>query len=171
MSLARPTAEEHSEYFGKYIGLVTEDDVLALLTAQQDERRALLGELDEARATHRYESGKWSLKEVLGHLIDCERVFAYRALSAARGDTTPLPGFDQDVWMADARWDEPPLGTILDEFEVVRSSSLALLSSLDERQATRRTEIEGSPISVRAIAFILAGHERHHMDVVRTRYL
>jgi len=171
MPLSRPAPDEYSAYFGKYVDLVSEDDVLSLLAAQQEQRRALLGSLDEAQATHRYESGKWSLKELLGHLIDCERVFGYRALTACRGDGASVPGFEQDAWVAAARFDERPLGDLLHELELLRGANLALFASFDQREGSRCVESEGQRVSARAAAWILAGHERHHMDVVRTRYL
>lgn len=171
MTIARPDADEHSAYFGGYVALVTEADVLDVLEAQMDERRVLLAGLDAEAARHRYEPGKWSVKELLGHLLDCERVLAYRGLVAARDNGVTLPGFDQDAWMTRADFHQRSLPSLLDELDLVRGSTLALFASLDDTALAGRVRIEGSPTSARAVPWIVAGHERHHMTVLRERYL
>lgn len=171
MTIPRPQADECNAYFGGYVARVVEDDVIGLLEQQMAERRALLGGLDDGRALHRYAPGKWSLKEVLGHLLDCERVFAYRALSAARGDPAPLPGFEQDDWITTAHFDALPLGSLLDDLDDTRRATLALYRGFDEAALARRAMANGTPVTPRALVWILAGHERHHMDVIRQRYL
>ncbi len=169
--LPRPQPDEFASYFKVYIDLVDEADVLAAMAAQNTSRRELLGGLDEQRWEHRYADRKWSIKEVLGHVMDAERIFATRALRAARGDETPMPGFEQDPYVAAARFERRSGAQLLDEMELVRRGSLALFEAFDEVELDRQATAEGKVFSVRAVAFLLVGHERHHLGVVRERYL
>ena len=170
-ALGRPTKADCNAYFLGYTDKVQADDVLAALEAQGRELDELLAGLDETRGNHRYAPGKWSVKGVVGHLVDCERVFQYRALSAARGDRTPLPGFDQDVWMAGVDFDRRTLGELRAELSGVRSASLTLFRSLTDEAWSRGAQAEGKDYTVRAVPWIMAGHERHHGAVLRERYL
>ncbi len=145
--------------------------MLELLARGSRETRELLGGLDERRANHRYAPGKWSVKEVLGHVTDCERVFAYRALCIARGDETPLPSFDQDSYVARAGSERRALAELLAEFEGVRASSLSLFRSLDGEAWERRGTASGIPVVACAFPWIIAGHELHHRRVLAERYL
>ena len=131
---------------------------------------ALAG-LSDDRARHRYGPGKWSVKEVVGHVADTERVMAYRALRIGRGDQTPLPGFDQDAFVQGALWDDIPLPALLDDLLLVRMATLSLLTSFPEDVLGRRGTASGEPVSVRGLCFIIAGHERHHLRILRERYL
>ncbi len=167
----RPAADEHAPYFARYLALVADGDVLATLERQARETRALLGGLDETRAGHRYAPDKWSVREVLGHVIDTERVFAYRALSFARGSEVELPGFDEDAFARAAQHERVPLTALLDDYACVRAASLALLRRLDVTAFERRGVANGKEISVRALAWLMAGHELHHQGVLRERYL
>lgn len=171
MQARRPDSTEYDAYYTDYVAKVESDRVLDVLEAQLDETRGLLGELDDAAGNGRYAPGKWSLKEVLGHLIDSERVFAYRALAIARGDRASLPGMDQDDYVAAAGFDRRPLAELVEEFEHVRRSTLALLSGLDDDAWGRSGIANGVSVTVRALAFIIAGHQAHHLGVVRDRYL
>ncbi len=166
----RPAAPEHAPYYAKYIALVPGGDVVGLLRAQAGETRALLAALDDARAVARYAPGKWSVKEVLGHVADSERVFAYRALRIARGDATPLPGFEQDDYVVSGGFDRRPLADLVEELAAVRAATLALLASFDSTAWLRMGTASGHPVSVRALACIIAGHERHHVGILRDRY-
>ena len=130
----------------------------------------MLGTLSEARALHRYAPGKWSVKEVLGHLCDTERIYAYRALRFARNDATPLPGFEEDDYVPAGRFDARPLRDLLDEWQAVRSATLALYRGLDGDALLRRGVANGNLISVRAMAWLAAGHALHHLGVLRERY-
>lgn len=171
MPARRPDSTEYDAYYTDYVAKVESDRVLEVLEAQLGETRGLLGDLDEAAGNGRYAPGKWSLKELLGHLIDGERVFAYRALAIARGDRASLPGMDQDDYVAAAGFDRLPLTALVDEFEHVRRSTLALLSGLDDDAWGRSGIANGVSVTVRALAFIIAGHQAHHLGVVRDRYL
>lgn len=168
--ITRPAADEYNPYYGRYISQVPGDDALAALAAQLGETLALLAPLDDARALHRYAPGKWSVKETLGHLADAERVFAYRALRFARADATPLPGFDENRYVPAGRFDARPIEALRGELAAVRAANLALFRSFDAAALARRGEASGHPVSVRALAWIIAGHERHHGALLRERY-
>ena len=168
---ARPAPSEYAPFYAGYVEQVPDGPILAVLEQQIEETLRLLGPLSDAQALHRYAPGKWSIKEVVGHLIDAERVFAYRALRFARGDATALPGFDQDPYVARAGFDEQPLDALRAALRHVRLGTLDLARSFDEQTLLRRGTASGSPISVRALLYCIAGHERHHAAVLRDRYL
>ena len=170
VQIERPKATEHSSYYASYIDRVTEPDLLDVLASQPDEMRKVFGKLPPDRATYRYAPGKWSVAEVLGHMADCERVFAYRALRIARGDTTPLPGFDEDTYVPESHCERRGLPQVLDDFVAVRRATMTLLAGLDASDMARMGTANDTPISVRAVAYILAGHVRHHMGTLRERY-
>jgi hypothetical protein len=168
--IPRPQTGEHIPYFGRYIEKVTGDDARVALARQIDDTLALLRPLDETRALHRYEPGKWSVKEVVGHVMDGERVFAYRALRFARKDETPLPGFDENTWVPAGNFDRRPLADLLDEFAAVRAATLRLFGGFEESALTRMGRANDAPVSVRALAWIIAGHEVHHRGLLIERY-
>lgn len=167
--IALPAADEHVPYYGKYVALVGPDS-LAALESQASSTAALLAATPEERGNHRYAEGKWSVKEVIGHLADGERVFAYRALRIARADTTELPGFEENDYVPAGRFDRRTLADIAAEFATVRAATLALVRSFDEDALARRGSANNSPVSVRALVAIIAGHEAHHVKLLRERY-
>ena len=171
LTIQRPDAGEYAPHFAKYVELVGEADLVSTLRTQIGDTLATLRAVSEADSLKRYADGKWSVREVVGHMIDSERIFAYRALRIARADETPLPGFDQDPYIAAARFDDRAWGGLLDEFEAVRRSNLFLFEGLDAEAWGRRGVSNGSPITVRGLGFVIAGHELHHMGIVRERYL
>ncbi len=168
---ARPEASEYAPYFEGYVSLVPEGDVLETLSRQSASTLEILNGVDEARAGASYAPGKWSMKEVVGHIIDTERVFAYRALCIARGDTAPLPGMDQDVYVNGANFNARTLADLIAEFEHVRMATLDLLRNLDEAAWLKRGVANQNEMSVRALAHLIAGHEAHHAQIIRTKYL
>ena len=168
-TMTRPTSTEHAPYYGNYIKNVPEDDVLAVLDAQAHEVETLLGSISESQATVQHPPYTWTIKQVVGHLIDAERIFAYRALRFARGDGQPLPGFDENAYIAPAEFERLTLKTLADEFAAVRQATLHLFRNLPEASWTRSGVASGSPMSVRAAAFTIAGHVRHHLAIVRKR--
>ena len=170
-SLSRPGADEHAPYYSRYIDLVPEADLLAVLAAQLDEVVPWLSGIGEERGDYRYAAGKWSIKEVVGHVVDTERIMSYRALRFARGDETPVPGFEQDDYMRHSPFDRRGLADLAEEWSDVRRASLSLLRPLDAAAWARRGTASGNPISVRALGYILAGHLRHHLAVLESRYL
>jgi DinB family protein len=165
-----PAAGEYAPHYAGYIARVPQGDVLARLRRQIAETAALLRPLDAAKARHRYAPGKWSVIEVLGHLADTERIMAYRALRVARGDETPLAGFDENVYVPAGEFERRSMTDVLAEFEAIRAATVALLGSLPEAAWTRWGVANGQRVTVRALAHIIAGHELHHVDVLRTRY-
>jgi hypothetical protein len=170
-AIAQPDPSEYPEYFRRYTRLVPDGDVLELLDRQGAETVSLLSGLSEEQALYRYAPEKWSVKQVIGHLSDTERVFTYRALRFSRNDATPLPGFEENDFVAGANFDERPFPEVLDEFSSVRAASLTFYRSLNQELAQRRGVANELEFSVRSVPYIVAGHERHHVRVLRERYL
>ncbi len=172
MTIPRPAPHEYAPFYARYIERVPEGANLpALLEAQATELDVLLAVLDESKALHRYAPGKWSIKEMVGHLADAERIMAYRLLRIARGDATPLAGFEEDDYVKIAAFDQRTLVNLRAEFQAVRQATLALIRSLDAEAFARRGIASQNPVSAAAIAHILFGHTAHHMAVLRERYL
>ena len=171
LTISKPDETEYLPYYGRYISLVPDGQILALLSSQLDETLALLRDIPESQAGFRYAPDKWSIKELVGHVIDTERIFAYRALRFARNDRTPLSGYEQDDYVHNASFDSYSLGELAAEFESVRRSTLFLLKHLDGEAWLRRGLASESEVSVRALAYIIAGHELHHRGILRSRYL
>jgi hypothetical protein len=171
MLIARPDVSEYAPFYAGYVSKVPDGDVLDLLARQADETAALLSGLSETQAAFRYAPGKWSVKQVVGHIADAERVFAYRALRIARADQTPLASFDENAWMPNANFDARTLADLLSELRAVRQSTLALYRSFTPEAVVRRGTASQKDISVRALVYITAGHERHHVGVLREKYL
>lgn len=171
MAIARPESGEYAPYYGTYISKVTAPDLARALEAQLASTTSLLAGLTEAQAAYRYAPGKWTLREVIGHLADAERIFAYRLLCIARGDTTPLPGFDENTYVPAGEFERRPIASVAAEFGAIRMATLALLESLSAAALARMGTASGKPVSARALAWIIAGHEIHHLGVIRERYL
>jgi hypothetical protein len=169
MTIPRPQESEYPKFYAGYIGKVAASGPLALLESQRP-AFAALGTLDEERGDYRYADGKWTVKEVLGHMADAERVFAYRLLRIARGDQTPLAGFDENAWAVTAPHARRRLKDIADEMSAIRDSSVAFYRSLDETAVVRQGTANNAPITARALAWILPGHAQHHLDILRERY-
>jgi uncharacterized damage-inducible protein DinB len=170
MLIARPEPDESVAYYHRYIARVTDESLHQQLMDQTREVERLFETVTDRDALFRYAEGKWSVKEILGHLCDTERIFSYRLLRIARGDTTPLAGYDENAYVPAGRFDDRPLPMLLAEFRSVRQSTAALVEGLPEEAWTRWGEANGSPITGRALAFIIVGHVNHHLEVLRTRY-
>jgi hypothetical protein len=170
-SAIRPAKSEYLPYYERYIALVPDGDVVATLATQMTETQALLCSLPASVATYRYAPDKWSLNEVVGHLIDSERNFAFRALRFARNDATPIPGFEQDDYVRNATFDSYSLVDLAAELEALRLSTVLMFRHIEEAAWTRRGIANGAEVSVRALAWIIAGHERHHREILLARYL
>src|SRR5712691_13024277 len=168
--MSRPLESEYAPYYQGYVGHVNEDEILPVLRSQLDALDVLLGRLTPERETYRYAEGKWSVRELAGHLIDAERVFGYRAFCIARGESRNLPGFDENEYMLRAPYDRIDLEDLLSELRLVRLSNIAMLRNLNDEAWLRTGIANDSPVSVRALAFIMAGHARHHMGVLSQRY-
>lgn len=167
----RPESNEYAPYYERYISLVPGADLVETLERQGAETLALLRGLSEEQGAHRYEPGKWSIKQLVGHINDGERLFSYRALSIGRGDRASLPGMEQDEWMAGVDFDARTLSSLVDEFEAVRAATLLLFRYLSPEAWARRGTASDSEVTVRALAYIIAGHEAHHVRILRERYL
>lgn len=171
-TIARPAPDEYNPFYGGYIAAVPDTaDLLALLAAQGADTVALLRALPESRGSHRYAPGKWSIKEVVGHVVDTERVMSYRALRVARADRTPLAGFEQDDWVRASNAERRRMADLLDELQLVRASTVALFRGMDDAAFTRRGVANAGEVTTRALAWIITGHERHHVRILRERYL
>jgi len=170
-SYERPASTEHAEYFGNYISQVPDGDLVQTLERHGKEFAEFLKGLPESRGDFSYGPGKWTIKEVIGHISDGERVFAYRAMRIARGDTIPLPGFDENAWVPLSGAKDRTLSDLIGEFQAVRAASLTLFRSLTPEAIARRGTASNREITVRAIAWIVAGHAMHHQKILRERYL
>ena len=170
MKIVRPAATEYDAAFERYVSRVPESDVLPALERQPGELRATVGSLSPERAGFRYAPGKWSVRELVGHVTDSERIFGYRALCVARGEAAPLPGFEQVDYAHNAGHERYALPDLLDEFEAVRHANVSMLSHLDDTAVLRIGKADGLPISVRALAYIMVGHVRHHLGVLADKY-
>ena len=169
--IRRPELSEHTPYFGRYIALVPGDDLFRAWDSEAAATRALLETISETDSLRRYAPGKWSIREMLLHVIDVERIFGYRALRFARGDATPLPGFEQDDLIPACGADARTWKSLLAEHAVVRASTRALFENLEPAAFDRTGLAGGNIFSVRAFAWSLVGHEIHHRNVLRDRYL
>jgi hypothetical protein len=168
--VSRPESGEYAPYYGKYVSLIPEGDIVLTLEKQPTELVALLSTRKEADGDFRYAPGKWSVKEVLGHVIDTERVFSYRALRIARNDQTPMEGFEQDDYVKYGPFAQCSLAALVEEFKSVRLAALSLFRGLDEAAWVRRGVANKNEVSVRAIAYIIAGHELHHKKILQEKY-
>jgi DinB superfamily len=171
VTVGKPDKTEYLPYYEGYISLISDSDILTALSEQVNETLGLLRTIPESDAGFRYAPDKWSIKELVGHMIDGERIFAYRALRFARNDQTPVPGYEQDDYIRNGSFDNYPLAELAAEFEAVRRSTLFLFKHMDSEAWKRRGLANDSEVSVRALAYIIAGHELHHMGVLRDRYL
>ena len=169
--MTRPAESEYAPAFQNYVAHVPEDDIGSALRSQIDALDVLLERVTPERETYAYAEGKWTVRQIVGHLIDGERVFGYRALCIARGETLNLPAFDENAYMPNSPYDQISLEDLLSEFRLVRLSNMAMFRNLDEAAWTRMGTANGSPASVRALAYVMVGHVRHHMAVLRERYL
>lgn len=171
MPIARPQPDEYNSFYAGYIAHVPpEADLFALYTTQADDLKALVGTMTEEEAATPHKAGEWSVKQILGHINDTERVFAYRAICIGRGDTTPLPGFDQDEYVAGTDFNARTLDSLLAEFAALRAGNHLGLSTLTETEIDRRGTASNNPISVRALLFMLAGHVIHHIKSIKEDY-
>ena len=170
MRPTRPLPSEYPEYYHPYVDAITESDVLDVLAKQADEVLQLFGGLNDAQAMYRYADGKWSAQEVLGHLLDGERIFGMRALCIARGEQQSLPGFEENDYVAAASFDERPLDSILDEWQALRIANLLMFQSFDDEAWQRTGTANNTPVTVNALAWMIAGHVRHHLHIINERY-
>lgn len=166
----RPEPGEYLPYYHRYVSLVPDGDVLETLESQIDSLGRLLDSVEEAKAGFRYEPGKWSIRELIGHVSDTERIFSYRALRFGRNDSTSLPGYEQDDFVRAASFDSVPLASLTAELRTVRQGTILLFRHMQPEAWTRSGVASGGGVSVRAVAWIIAGHGKYHEEILRTRY-
>jgi hypothetical protein len=167
----RPGSDEHISYYSTYIDRVPDGDIVEILKQDTVETLAFLRAIPEARHDYRYAPGKWSIRQIVGHLGDGERVFQYRAWRFSRADTTPVPGFDENLYVDNAPFESVSMPDLISEFEHLRQASIHLFGNMTEEGMARRGVANGRELSVRAIAYIIAGHVTHHIGVLKERYL
>jgi uncharacterized damage-inducible protein DinB len=166
-----PATYEYADYYASYVKLVPQGDIIEILRDQMKETVSLLSTLTEPQSEYRYASGKWSIKEVIGHITDTERIMSYRLLSIARGERASLPGYDENEYVAKANFDKQSLKDLLDHFACVRQSTIHLIKSLSDESLSRRGTANNSEVTAKALITIMAGHELHHRKIIQERYL
>ncbi|GGE56280.1 DinB family protein [Priestia taiwanensis] len=169
--LIKPEITEYAPYYETYISLLPENNLIPLLDKQLEETIHLLSNLSEEQWYYRYAPNKWSLKEVIGHIADTERILYYRMLAIARGETIPLPGYDDDAYVAQASFDKHSISYLLESLALARQSTIHLLKGLDNTTYINHGHANNHPVTVRALAYIIAGHELHHRTIIHERYL
>jgi len=169
--MKRPTTEEYNPYFARYINLVPDEDIISLMETQLEDTIIFLKNIPEEKYNFSYAKDKWTLKEVIGHIIDNEIIFSYRALRIARNDKTPLPGYEQDDYNKFSNYKNSKFGDLINQFYHLREANILLFKSLDEECFSKTGTANNSVISVKAIAYIIVGHVIHHINILRERYL
>jgi hypothetical protein len=162
---------EYGSYYSRYITLSNGVDLMDQLNAQKSEMLSLMKSLTEEEALYAYESGKWTFKEVFGHIIDTERIMNYRALAIARGESKPLPGYDQDVYVKHSRFNAFSQEELMDQYNAVREATIQFFSSLNDEELMRKGVVNEISFTVRALGYVIAGHEHHHLNFFTERYL
>ena len=165
------SSDEYGEFYRRYIDKSRGKDLFTQFDEGCKEMVKILQPLDEKHALFRYAEGKWTIKEVAGHMIDTERIMAFRALTFARGDTHPLPGFDQDSYVESANFNDVPIDDLMNQYKEVRSSTRHLFLSFSDQMLMAKGSASNSEFSVRALGFVIAGHEIHHLEIFRDKYL
>jgi len=171
MTLRRPEPSEYNGRYSRYLDLVPESDLPEAMLQQLEETAVLLGSIPETLDDHRYAEGKWTVREVVGHILDTERIIGARLLRFARGDSSPMSRADENLYVRNAEFGRYSMAELVEEFSLVRRAHILLLRHLPEEAWDRVGPVSDVPISVRAIAYLLLGHERHHLNIIRTRYL
>lgn len=164
-------SSEYAPYYSTYVDLVPEGDMISILMQQMEETANILKDLTEEQADFSYGMGKWTIKEVVGHIADTERIMGYRLLSFARGETAELPGYDDNQYVRNAGFNAQSLQDLLGNFQIIRKSTLQLIKTLPSEAFLRRGKANGSEVSVRALVYIIAGHELHHRNLIKARYI
>ena len=166
----RPSEKDYASYYKGYISEIKGDDILSILEEQLNSATKYFDSIPEEKGNYAYAEGKWSVKEVLGHVIDCERIFAARALCIARGEKQSLPGFEQDDYVREANFNKRTLKNLTDQFSLVRKSNLILFETFSDNELNKRGIANENEVTVRAILFIIAGHGLHHIKILKEKY-
>lgn len=171
MAITKPLGNEYAHYYHTYIGKVPQNDLLEALNDSSQKFVAFLQSIPEEKHNYRYAPGKWAVTEVVAHIIDCERVFAYRALTFARNDKTALPGFDENLYAPESNATNRTMESLIEEYQHVRKSNILMFKNMTDETLLRTGSANGKEITVRALGFIISGHELHHIQVLKERYL
>lgn len=163
--------DEYRDYYSKYIELTTGLNLFDQLEVNRENLKIIFKGLQEEKANYAYAEGKWTMKEVLGHITDTERIFNYRALALARGEKVSLPGYDHDQYAENANFQDLPVEFLLNDYELVRNSTISLFRSFDDEQLMRRGIVNDSEFTVRSLGYVIAGHELHHQQILREKYI
>jgi uncharacterized damage-inducible protein DinB len=166
----RPQPDEYGDFYEGYINLVNEPNVIQALIRQGQKVYALIQQLTDEEAKYRYKDDKWSVREIIGHLVDTERIMAYRALCISRGEQSPLPGYDHESYVDQCNFDQRSLQSLSTEYDALRNANISMFSSFTREQISRKGTANGVSVSVRGLAFIIAGHEKHHLDILDQKY-
>ena len=167
----RPAKGDYGEYYQKYIDLVKGDDIFRILVEQNMDSQNVLNSFSESKGNYKYAEGKWTVKEVIGHMMDVERIFAYRALCIARGETNPLPGMDQDMYVSNGSFNKRQLFDLNYEYRLLRESNILLFGGFDKSVLQKKGTASGYEVTVLALMFMTVGHEKHHLNVLMERYI
>lgn len=169
--MQKPKVTEYAPYYQRYIDLLTTDDIFSFFKQQAEEILALFTNLSEDQASFRYAEKKWTIKEVLAHIVDSERIFGYRVLAISRGEKNPLPGFAENDYVRNGKYENRSLKSLLAEYSHLSSANLELFKSLDEEMLSQKGTASGKEVTARAILFVTIGHEKHHLEIIKSRYL
>ena len=167
----RPAKGDYGEYYQKYIDLVKGDDIFRILVEQNMDSQNVLNSFSESKGNYKYAEDKWTVKEVIGHMMDVERIFAYRALCIARGETNPLPGMDQDMYVSNGNFNKRQLFDLNYEYRLLRESNILLFGGFDKSVLQNKGTASGYEVTVLALMFMTVGHEKHHLNVLMERYI
>ena len=169
--MQKPDTTEYAPYYKRYIDLIDTEDLLSFFKLQSEEIISLLKNVSEEQASFRYAEGKWMMKEVFAHIIDSERIFGYRVLAISRGDKNPLPGFAENEYVANGKYEKRSLQSLVTEYTHLSAANLELFKSLDVEMLSQRGIASNKEVTARAILFVTIGHEKHHLEIIKTRYL
>ncbi|MFA6025131.1 MAG: DinB family protein [Ignavibacteriaceae bacterium] len=169
--MQKPEVTEYAPYHQRYIDLINTDDIFSFFKLQSEETVSLFKNINEVQASFRYAEGKWMMKEVLAHIVDSERIFGYRALAISHGEKNPLPGFAENEYVTNGKYQNRSLQSLLNEYAHLSSANLELFKTLDDEMLSQKGTASGKEITARAIIFVTIGHEKHHLDIIKTRYL
>jgi uncharacterized damage-inducible protein DinB len=169
--MKRPDKTEYAAYYETYVSLVNEIDIFSTMKTQNDEIHAIFSQMSDEQGLYAYAEDKWTIKELLGHLIDSEQIFAYRALRIGRGDATPLPGFDQDPYVENGNFNEAKLADLLSEFSFLRQANVIMFNNFKFSNWDNAGIASENKVTTRAIAYIMVGHIRHHINILKEKYL
>ncbi|MCK9211551.1 MAG: DinB family protein [Ignavibacteriaceae bacterium] len=169
--MQKPEVTEYAPYHQRYIDLINTDDIFSFFKLQSEETVSLFKNINEVQASFRYAEGKWMMKEVLAHIVDSERIFGYRALAISHGEKNPLPGFAENEYVTNGKYQNRSLQSLLNEYAHLSSANLELFKTLDDEMLSQKGTASGKEITAKAIIFVTIGHEKHHLDIIKTRYL